>query len=438
MTNDLKEPWRNEKKLDIFNTMDALKIATAGSVDDGKSTLIGRLLYETKSLKLDQLELLTKKSQQKGYDYIDFSLATDGLLTERAQGITIDVSHLYLTTPKRRYVLADAPGHQEYTRNMVTAASNAQAAVVLLDARKGVVEQTKRHFYITQLLGLNHLIFAINKMDLVDFNQEVYQKIADEIQLLVNSELRSVVQYHIIPISALHGANITHHSPNTPWYDGPSFMEALSRIPSEIKAPSELNVLQVQWVIRPKTEAHHDYRGFAGKVQSGIFKKGMPITIFPSKLKTTVLKIERYGQEVDSVQQGENASLILADQVNVDRGSTLISDTLGTVRCEQSWKARICWLQNTPLNTQSVYLLQHGPQVVKCKILHIRSKTNIETGVEEQTNSIELNDIGIIEFMTDQPITATDFKTHRHLGSWILIDPQTNNTAAVGMNQSEI
>ena len=416
--------------------MDAIKIATAGSVDDGKSTLIGRLLYETKSFKQDQLEQLTKKSRQKGYDYIDFSLATDGLLTERAQGITIDVSHLYLTTPKRRYVIADAPGHQEYTRNMVTGASNAQAAVVLLDARKGVVEQTKRHFYITQLLGLKHLIFAVNKMDLVNYDLQIYQSISEEIALLVNSSSQERINHHTIPISALQGANITHQSPQTPWYDGPCFMEALSRIPSENLPIAGLNVLQVQWIIRPKTEELHDYRGFAGKVQSGVLQKGTEITVFPSKQISKIEEIERYGKVVASVQQGENAVVRLADQVDVDRGSTLVAGPSDLIACEQQWNAQICWLQSSPLNMQTTYLLQHGPQVVKCKIRRIHSKTNIETGQEEQVSTIVLNDIGTVELMTDQPITATDFNTHRHLGSWILIDPQTNNTAAVGMNQT--
>ena len=268
--------------------MDLLRIVTAGSVDDGKSTLIGRLLYETKSLKEDQLEHIVQKSKSKGIDYIDFSLATDGLLTEREQGITIDVSNIFFKTEKRRFIIADAPGHIEYTRNMVTGASNADTAIILIDARKGVLEQTQRHYNITQLLGISSLIFVVNKMDLIDFDVTKFQQIQEDVIALTKGQQNKI---HLLPVSALKGDNITALSPNTPWYKGPVLLNLIETLAPE-KLKNEEAVFQVQWVIRPQLEAHHDFRGFAGKVNSGQFTVGDEITVFPSGLKSKIKQIK--------------------------------------------------------------------------------------------------------------------------------------------------
>ena len=324
--------------------MKLLRIVTAGSVDDGKSTLIGRLLYETKSLKDDQLEHIVQKSKSKGIDYIDFSLATDGLLTEREQGITIDISNIFFKTEKRRFVIADAPGHVEYTRNMVTGASNADTAIILIDARKGVLEQTQRHYNLTQLLGINHLIFVINKMDLIDYNQEKFNSIKKAVQHLTEKHKNSV---HLLPVSAIKGDNITTSSENISWYKGPALLELIENIDLE-QSKQEENVLQVQWVIRPQLKSHHDYRGFAGKVNSGHFRLGDVITVFPSGLKSSIKQIDRYGKTVDRLDEGENGTLILEDEIDLSRGSSIIGTS--TVSQSKDIKATLCWMQNQPLN----------------------------------------------------------------------------------------
>src|SRR5210317_1015065 len=279
--------------------MDIIKVVTAGSVDDGKRTLIAKQLYETKSLKEDQIAHIENKSKSKGYDYLDFSLATDGLLTEREQGITIDVSNIFFSTDVRRFIVADSPGHVEYTRNMITGASTASAAIVLLDARKGVIEQTKRHFYITQLLGINQVIFAINKMDLVDYKEAEFNSIVSDLNLLIKSQANKGLHSYFIPLSALKGDNVIDTSSNTSWYTGPSFLSLLESIPIEEEHQNEEQSFQAQYVIRPKTEEYHDYRGFAGKVKSGSFSVGDLIKVHPSNRISKVKRLEKYGESVD-------------------------------------------------------------------------------------------------------------------------------------------
>ena len=275
--------------------MELIKIATAGSVDDGKSTLIGRLLYETGALKSDQIQHIEEKSAARGFGYLDLSLATDGLLTEREQGITIDVSHIFFSTPKRRFIIADSPGHVEYTRNMVTGSSTAQASIILLDARKGVIEQTKRHFFVTQLLGIKHIIFAINKMDLVNYKQEVFEDIKTTLNNLVDKHGNKDVSYHYIPLSALYNENIVSRSEKLDWHKGEALLDLMEAIPVESNKAND-GVFQIQYVIRPKTEAFHDYRGFAGNVRSGVFSEGDAISIHPSGRKNIIKKIENTEQ----------------------------------------------------------------------------------------------------------------------------------------------
>jgi sulfate adenylyltransferase subunit 1 len=409
--------------------MEILRITTAGSVDDGKSTLIGRLLYETDSLKTDQVETIEAKSKSLGYDYIDFSLATDGLLTEREQGITIDVSHLYFSTPNRRFIIADAPGHVEYTRNMVTGASNVNVAIILLDARKGVMEQTKRHLYITQLLGIKHLIFTINKMDLIDYDEQQFNSIVAEIKKLVdqydwNPEL------DFIPVSALKGDNVIRKSNQMSWYNGTDLLNLIKSLTITEDVSGD-GVLQVQYVIRPKTEKFHDYRGFAGKVKSGVFQKGDQIEVFPSGQKTTVKSIEKYGQNKDEVVEGENATLLLEDEIDASRGNAIVK-TKHRLKTDKQLQAKVCWMQSSDLNPNSKYWLQQGVNKILVKVNDIASKIDWEAWKSVPTNRLTMNDIGAVNLQLAQPLIYAPYSSNKSLGAFILIDAQTNNTAGVG------
>lgn len=409
--------------------MEILRITTAGSVDDGKSTLIGRLLYETQSLKIDQVETIEAKSKSLGYDYIDFSLATDGLLTEREQGITIDVSHLYFSTPKRRFIIADAPGHVEYTRNMVTGASNVNVAIILLDARKGVMEQTKRHLYITQLMGIKHLIFTINKMDLIDYDEQQFNSIVTEIKKLVdqydwNPEL------DFIPVSALKGDNVIRKSNQMSWYNGTDLLNLIKSLTITEDVSGD-GVLQVQYVIRPKTEKFHDYRGFAGKVKSGVFQKGDQIEVFPSGQKTTVKSIEKYGQNKDEVVEGENATLLLEDEIDASRGNAIVK-TKHRLKTDKQLQAKVCWMQSSDLNPNSKYWLQQGVNKILVKVNDIASKIDWEAWKSVPTNRLTMNDIGAVNLQLAQPLIYAPYSSNKSLGAFILIDAQTNNTAGVG------
>jgi sulfate adenylyltransferase subunit 1 len=409
--------------------MEILRITTAGSVDDGKSTLIGRLLYETDSLKTDQVETIEAKSKSLGYDYIDFSLATDGLLTEREQGITIDVSHLYFSTPKRRFIIADAPGHVEYTRNMVTGASNVNVAIILLDARKGVMEQTKRHLYITQLMGIKHLIFTINKMDLIDYDEQQFKSIVTEIKKLVdqydwNPEL------DFIPVSALKGDNVIRKSNQMSWYNGTDLLNLIKSLTITEDVSGD-GVLQVQYVIRPKTEKFHDYRGFAGKVKSGVFQKGDQIEVFPSGQKTTVKSIEKYGQNKDEVVEGENATLLLEDEIDASRGNAIVK-TKHRLKTDKQLQAKVCWMQSSDLNPNSKYWLQQGVNKILVKVNDIASKIDWEAWKSVPTNRLTMNDIGAVNLQLAQPLIYAPYSSNKSLGAFILIDAQTNNTAGVG------
>jgi sulfate adenylyltransferase subunit 1 len=402
--------------------MDLLRIVTAGSVDDGKSTLIGRLLYETNSLKEDQLKHIIDKSKTKGIDYIDFSLATDGLLTEREQGITIDVSNIFFKTDKRRFIIADAPGHVEYTRNMVTGASTADTAIILIDARRGVLEQTQRHYNITQLLGISTLIFVVNKMDLIEFDQTKFNEIQNDVLALTKKNQNKI---HLLPVSALKGDNITGASENTPWYNGPVLLDLIELL-EPIKKENSHPIFQVQWVIRPQLEKHHDFRGFAGKVNSGEFRVGDEISIFPSGLTSKIKQIDRYGTAVEVLKEGENGTLILTDEIDLSRGSSILGAlNKDTLKASKQINATLCWMQNQPLNFHQKYILQQGVQRVQTKL----------SPVENEIQEFTLNSIGGSSLKLSQEILNTSYKENKKMGRFILIDPQSNNTAAVGFIQ---
>ncbi|MGB5499930.1 MAG: GTP-binding protein [Maribacter sp.] len=412
--------------------MEVLKIATAGSVDDGKSTLIGRILYDTKSLTTDKLEAIEKTSKQKGYDYLDFSLATDGLVAEREQGITIDVAHIYFSTPNKSYIIADTPGHVEYTRNMVTGASTSQAAIILIDARKGVIEQTNRHFFINNLLRIKDVIVAINKMDLVDFSEEKYNAIKADFEELMGK--RDYQEQHItfIPVSALKGDNVVHISKNTPWYKGQTLLEHLELLNRKDIFNSGTPRFPVQYVIRPKTEEFHDFRGFAGKVYGGELSVGDEVVALPSQTKSKIKDIYFYDKKYQTASRRSSVTITLEDEINVSRGDMLVK--VGDLpNIDKQFTATISWMDSNNLNSGNKYVIQHGVNKVLAKVDTIHHRINPDySGIEENIDSLKINDIAKVTFKLNKPIFFDAFKDHRTNGSFILIDAQSNNTVGAG------
>ena len=412
--------------------MEVLKIATAGSVDDGKSTLIGRLLYDTKSLTSDKLEAIEKKSKQLGYDYLDFSLATDGLVAEREQGITIDVAHIYFSTATKSYIIADTPGHVEYTRNMVTGASTSQAAIVLIDARKGVIEQTNRHFFINNLLRVKDVIVAINKMDLVDFSEEKYQKIKSDFETLMRKRDYQNQRITFIPVSALKGDNIVHKSKNTPWYNGQTLLEHLELLDNKDIYNTGTPRFPVQYVIRPKTEAFHDFRGYAGKVYGGELSVGDDIVVLPSRTKSKIKNIQFYDEEVITASRRSSVVITLVDDVNISRGDMIVKENDLPI-IDKQFTATISWMDNQNLTAGAKYVVQHGVNKVLAKVDKIHHKINPDySGIDENVDSLSMNDIATVSFKLNKPIFYDSFKEHRTNGSFILIDTQSNNTVGAG------
>ncbi len=415
--------------------MEVLKIATAGSVDDGKSTLIGRLLYDTKSLTTDKLEAIEKTSKQKGYDYLDFSLATDGLVAEREQGITIDVAHIYFATKTKSYIIADTPGHVEYTRNMVTGASTSQAAIILIDARKGVIEQTNRHFFINNLLRVKEVVVAINKMDLVDFSEEKYHTIKADFEQLMNKRDYEEQKITFIPVSALKGDNVVHQSKNTPWYNGETLLEHLEGL--DMAAVSNVGTprFPVQYVVRPKTEEFHDFRGFAGKVYGGELSVGDEVVALPSQTRSKIKDIYFYDKKHQTASRRSSVTITLEDEINVSRGDMLVKvDDLPTI--EKQFTATISWMDSQRLAAGSKYVVQHGVNKVLAKVETIHHKINPDySGVDRDTNDLGMNDIAQVTFKLNKPIFYDKFKEHRTNGSFILIDTQSNSTVGAGFIQ---
>ncbi len=412
--------------------MEVLKIATAGSVDDGKSTLIGRILYDTKSLTTDKLEAIEKTSKQKGYDYLDFSLATDGLVAEREQGITIDVAHIYFSTPSKSYIIADTPGHVEYTRNMVTGASTSQAAIILIDARKGVIEQTNRHFFINNLLRIKDVIVAINKMDLVDFSEEKYNAIKADFEELMSKRDYKDQNITFIPVSALKGDNVVHHSKNTPWYDGQTLLEHLEHLDRKDIFNVGTPRFPVQYVIRPKTEEFHDFRGFAGKVYGGELSVGDEVVALPSQTKSKIKDIYFYDKKYQTASRRSSVTITLEDEINVSRGDMLVK--VGDLpNIDKQFTATISWMDSKNLNTGNKYFIQHGVNKVLARVDNIHHRINPDySGIEENIDSLKINDIAKVTFKLNKPIFFDAFKDHRTNGSFILIDAQSNNTVGAG------
>lgn len=412
--------------------MKVLKIATAGSVDDGKSTLIGRILYDTKSLTDDKLEAIERNSKSKGYDYLDFSLATDGLVAEREQGITIDVAHIYFSTKQKSYIIADTPGHIEYTRNMVTGASTSQVAIILIDARKGVVEQTYRHFFITNLLRIKDVIIAVNKMDLVDYNQDAFNIIKDKFQELVNKSEYKEQQITYIPVSALKGDNVVSNSKNMVWYKGQTLMSHLEELDSKDVFNNGKARFPVQYVIRPKTEEYHDFRGYAGKVYGGEFNVGDNVIILPSKTNTKIKNIHFYDKEYQTASRLSSVVITLEDDVNVSRGDMIVKEN-ELPKIKKQVEATITWMDNSTMQSGAKYTLQHGVNKVLAKVNSIHTKIEPDlSGVETKVDILQMNDIATVSLQINKPIYFDSFKENSANGSFILIDNQTNNTVAVG------
>jgi len=415
--------------------MEVLKIATAGSVDDGKSTLIGRILYDTKSLTSDKLEAIEKTSKQKGYDYLDFSLATDGLVAEREQGITIDVAHIYFSTQTKSYIIADTPGHVEYTRNMVTGASTSQAAIILIDARKGVIEQTNRHFFINNLLRVKEVIVAINKMDLVDFSEDIYNKIKADFETLMEKRDYQDQNITFIPVSALKGDNVVHKSKNTPWYKGQTLLEHFELLDTEDVYNVGTPRFPVQYVIRPKTEEFHDFRGYAGKVYGGELSVGDEVVALPSQTRSKIKEIYLYDQSYQTASRRSSVTITLEDDINVSRGDMLVKvDDLPTI--DKQFTATISWMDSQNLVTGNKYVLQHGVNKVLAKVDAIHHKIHPDySGIEENISALGMNDIASVTFKLNKSIFFDPFKNHRTNGSFILIDSQSNNTVGAGFIQ---
>ena len=410
--------------------MDILRLITAGSVDDGKSTLIGRLLYDSKSILVDQLEALEKQSKNKNENGIDLAILTDGLRAEREQGITIDVAYRYFTTPKRKFIIADAPGHVQYTRNMITGASNSELIIILVDARHGVTEQTRRHSIIASLLRLKNVVVAVNKMDLEAYSQDIFETIKSEYQKIADRlDLKNV---HFFPISAFVGDTIVHKSDEMLWYEGPSLLDFLENVSVEnqhFDAPR----FQVQYVIRPQTEELHDYRGYAGQIISGNYSKNDSIRILPQDVTTKISKIEIHGNEVESVHEGQPAVLHLEEDIDVSRGDYFVK-LENEPQISNEIEAVVCWLDKRELQEGNKYLLQHRSKIMKAIVKEIEYSIDVNTLEQKPIDSsIKLNEIVKIKLKTASPLVFDSFEENNATGSAILIDETSNSTVGALM-----
>ena len=411
--------------------MDLLRFSTAGSVDDGKSTLIGRLLYDTKSIFEDQLESIEQTSHQRGSEQIDLALLTDGLKAEREQGITIDVAYRYFATPRRNFILADTPGHIQYTRNMVTGASTVSLAIILIDARHGVVEQTRRHSFIANLLQIKHLVVCINKMDLVDFSEERFKEVVGEFEEFASKLQVPDIRY--IPISALLGDNVVDKSEFTPWYQGSTLLYTLETVHIGDDHNHIDSRFPVQYVVRPQTAEHPDYRGYAGRVAGGVFKPGDEVVALPSGFSSKIKTIDTYEGSVPEAFAPMSVTLTLEDDIDISRGDMLVKPE-NQGKMEQDLELMVCWMSERPLTPRGKYRLIHTSREARCVIKEVRYKVDINTLHRvEDDKSLGLNDIGRIHIRTTVPLVHDSYNRNRQTGSLILIDEFTNETVAAGM-----
>lgn len=412
--------------------MDLLRFTTAGSVDDGKSTLIGRLLYDSKSIFEDQLEAIEATSRRRGNEQVDLALLTDGLRSEREQGITIDVAYRYFATPKRKFIIADTPGHIQYTRNMVTGASTANLAIILIDARQGVIEQTKRHSFIANMLRIQHVVLGINKMDLVGWSEETYDRIVADYHAFA-SRLDNIVEITPIPMSALMGDNVVDKSANMPWYLGPSLLYHLEHV---YVGGEENHVdarFPVQWVIRPQTNEWHDFRGYAGRVAGGVFKPGDEVIALPSGFRTKVKAIWHDGGNLAEAFAPQSVCLTLHDEIDISRGDMIVKAN-NPPQVSQDIEAMICWFSQRPMPQRAKFVLRQTTRETQAVVKEIRYQVDINTLHKvEGVESFVMNDIGRIALRTAVPLIHDDYRRNRLTGSFVLVDPGTNETVAAGM-----
>ena len=411
--------------------MELLRFTTAGSVDDGKSTLIGRLLYDSKAIFEDQMELLEETSKQRGENGVNLALLTDGLRSEREQGITIDVAYRYFATPKRKFIIADTPGHIQYTRNMVTGASTANLALLLVDARHGIVEQTKRHAFIASLLQIPHIAVCINKMDLVDYNQGEFEKIKSDFESF--SSKLEIKDIHFVPISALNGDNVVDRSKNMDWYEGSTLMHLLENI----HIGSDQNHIDcrfpIQYVVRPQSKEYPDYRGYAGRIEGGVFKPGDNVTVLPSGFTSKIKSIDTFDGEVAEAFSPMSVCMTLTDNIDISRGDMLVREN-NKPTIEQDIDVMICWMNEKKMIPKGKYTIRHTSQTARCIIKEVKYKMDINTLHRmEDEKEIGLNDIGRITIRTTKPLFFDSYRRNRNTGSIILVDEATNETVAAGM-----
>ncbi|UKJ06405.1 sulfate adenylyltransferase subunit 1 [Solitalea lacus] len=413
--------------------MELLKFSTAGSVDDGKSTLIGRLLYDTNSLTTDQIQAVEAASKRKGFDYLDLSLLTDGLSAEREQGITIDVAHIYFNTDNRKFIIADTPGHVEYTRNMVTGSSNSQLSIILIDARKGVIEQTHRHFFIANLLQIPEVVVCVNKMDLVDYSQEVFNKIREEFEQFVKGFDRLHQNLTFIPASSLKGDNIVNPSESMTWYKGPTLLAYLENVQVNQDINTKDARFPVQYVIRPQSEEFHDYRGYAGRVVSGQLSVGDEVVALPSNLKSKIKQITTFDGNFETVGAKQSVTLLLEDEIDITRGN-LITKVGNEPKTDKEFIAQICWMDTTPSVPGGKYIIQHSNNRVKAMLRDVDFIVNTST-LEKDTErkQLKLNDIAQVQVKTAQPLFFDAYEQNKANGSFIIIDEGSKNTVAAGI-----
>ena len=411
--------------------MELLRFATAGSVDDGKSTLIGRLLYDTKSIFEDQLEAVERTSRDRGDEHVNLALLTDGLRAEREQGITIDVAYRYFATPKRSFIIADTPGHIQYTRNMVTGASTASLALILIDARNGIVEQSRRHAFLASLLRVPHVVVCINKMDLVDYDEAVFTRIKDEFRSFATK--LDIGDLSFIPISALKGDNVVHRSENMGWYEGSSLLHHLE----DVHIASDRNLIDVrfpvQYVIRPQSSAYPDYRGYAGTVAGGVLKPGDEVMVLQSGLKTTIAGIDTADGPVEEAFPPMAVTVRLTDNIDISRGD-MICRPMNQPRVSQDVEAMVCWLTDESLHLRGMYAVKHTTRAVRAQIRDIEYRIDVNTLHRDETaDSLSLNEIGRIKMRTTQPLFVDEYRRNRTTGSFLLIDEASGATVAAGM-----
>ena len=430
--------------MSVTSRTDLLRLVTAGSVDDGKSTLIGRLLYDTKQILVDQLEHIEDASRRRGHDYVDLALLTDGLRAEREQGITIDVAYRSFVTPRRRFQLADAPGHVQYTRNMVTGASTAELGIVLVDARLGVVEQTRRHAYILSILRVPHAVVAVNKMDLVDWSQERFDEISAQLEGLkagsvggqaadARPENGSLPDLVVIPISALQGDNVVDRSEHMPWYDGPLLLEHLESVEIATDRDLDSRRFPVQWVIRPRSDEHHDFRGYGGQVAGGVWSAGDDVAVLPAGIRTQVESVETIDGPLETAIPPMSVTVRLTDDLDVSRGD-MLADPAAPPTVARELQARVCWMSEKPLEPRARLAVKQTTRSVRAIADELVSRVDVHT-IEDvpAPDQLGLNDIGVVHLRLSEPLCVDPYEENRTTGAFVLIDEATNETVGAGM-----